>query len=317
MLSVALTTVALFSSAQYKPVKHRALLPGEIPVTGPGFYGEQGRTYVLTQDVVSERSAIFLGKDVTLDLNGYRIVYTAGNYDTLKNSGFETGLEGWDLSKAPGAKRMNTIDIHTFVGEKLLSLDEGDEVRSAYVNLPLAQRSYVALVGITGRHYHDPKMKGDLKNEMKMSVYVEDEAGNNVEVRTTYADGEKISAPVLQKSPRLGGGYIYAHLNGLPAGKYRLRIKADTDVLIDEVNILPAMDVGIGVVGRTHAFGHYDHLYGTDHSAFFDYTADAKTGKPVSFIEPVKGSGIITIKNGVVEQANRGGHQLGHSKHGR
>lgn len=306
MLSVALTTVALFSSAQYKPVKHRALLPGEIPVTGPGFYGEQGRTYVLTQDVVSERSAIFLGKDVTLDLNGYRIVYTAGNYDTLKNSGFETGLEGWDLSKAPGAKRMNTIDIHTFVGEKLLSLDEGDEVRSAYVNLPLAQRSYVALVGITGRHYHDPKMKGDLKNEMKMSVYVEDEAGNNVEVRTTYADGEKISAPVLQKSPRLGGGYIYAHLNGLPAGKYRLRIKADTDVLIDEVNILPAMDVGIGVVGRTHAFGHYDHLYGTDHSAFFDYTADAKTGKPVSFIEPVKGSGIITIKNGVVEQANRG-----------
>src|SRR5690606_7975106 len=146
----------------------------------------------------------------------------------------------------------------------------------------------------------------DLKNEMKMSVYVEDEAGNNVEVRTTYADGAKISAPVLQKSPRLGGGYIYAHLNGLPAGKYRLRIKADTDVLIDEVNILPAMDVGIGVVGRTRALSQYVHLYGPVHSAFVDYTADAQTGKPVSFIEPVTGSGIITIKTGVVEQGARG-----------
>lgn len=306
MLFAAFLSGSVQVFAQYKPVAHRALLPGEIGVSAPGFYGEPGRTYVLTQDVVSERSAIFLGKDVTLDLNGYRIVYASAAYDALQNSGFEKGLDGWDLSKAPGSKHMNTIDVHTFVGEKLLSLEEGDEVRSAYVNLPLAQRSYIAMVGITGRHFHDKKMKGDIKNEMKLSVYVEDEAGNNVECRTQYQDGEKISSPVLQKSPRLGGGYIYAHLNGLPAGKYRLRIKADTDVLIDEINILPAMDVGIGVVGRTFALGHYDHLYNSEHTAFFDYTADAKSGKPVSFIQPVKGSGIITIRNGVVEQANKG-----------
>ena len=141
---------------------------------------------------------------------------------------------------------------------------------------------------------------------MKLSVYVEDERGNTVECSTKYQDGEKLSSPVLQRSPRLGGGYIYAHLNGLPAGKYRLRVKADTDCLVDEINILPAMDVGIGIIGRTFALGHYDHLYNSAHTAFFDYTADAASGEPVSFIKPVKGAGIITIRNGIVEQEAKG-----------
>ena len=56
---------------------------------------------------------IFLGKDVTLDLNGYTVTFADGNYEHIPNYGFEDGLEHWDVSKAPGAKvvssMMNTI----------------------------------------------------------------------------------------------------------------------------------------------------------------------------------------------------------------
>lgn len=298
--------MALTTAAQQEPVTHRSLAPGEIPVSKPGYYGEPGRTYVLTNDIVSERSAIFLGRDVTLDLNGYRIVYAAASYDTLDNGGFEKGKQSWDLTHAPGARIMNTADVHEFVGDKLLSLEEGDEVRSDWIELPVAQRSYIAMVGITGRHFHDPKMKGDLKNEMKLSVFVEDEQGRTVSCKTHYTDSIQESAMVEKRSPRLGGGFIYAHLQGLPAGKYRIRVRADTDCLIDELNILPAMDVGIGIIGRTYARGHFDHLYNSELTAFFDYTADASKGTPVDFIKPVKGAGTVTIRNGFVVQGSKG-----------
>src|SRR5690606_16608757 len=89
-------------------------------------------------------------------------------------------------------------------------------------------------------------------------------------------------------------------------GKYRMRIRAETDCLIDEVNILPAMDVGVGIVGKTHAKGHYDHLYNNQHSAFFDYTKDAGSGTPVESIQPVEGRGTVTIENGVIKSASKG-----------
>ncbi len=219
---------------------HRAPDPGEIPVTGPGSFADPGRTYILVNDIVSDRSAIFLGKDITLDLNGYTIRYADAKYDHINNSGFEEGLKDWDLTKAPGSKVMNTADIHVFLGDKLLSMQAGDELRSPYVYLPVANRSYVAMCGITGRHFNDSLMKGDLRNEMQLSIFVEDEQGREIKCMTSYRDSVMQSCPVEKKSPRLGGGFIYAHLNSLPAGKYRMRIRADTDCLIDEVDIRPA-----------------------------------------------------------------------------
>lgn len=38
-----------------------------------------------------------------------------------------------DISSAPGVKVVNTADVHVFLGEKLLSLQEGDEITSPYV----------------------------------------------------------------------------------------------------------------------------------------------------------------------------------------
>ena len=275
-----------------------------IPVTSAGSYEVPAATYRLENDITCERSAIFLGKDVTLDLNGYTITYAGGSYDNIPNQGFEEGTKGWDLSGAPGSKVVNTRDVHAFIGEKILSMEAGDEIISPYITLPVANRSYFAMVGITGRYYKD--LRGDLNNDMKISIFVEDAEGKEVQCMIQYGDSLRQGCPVTHRSPRLGGGFIYAHLKDLPSGKYRVRVKAETDCLIDEIDIRPAMDVGIGIMDRTHPYGHYDHLYSHVHAAFYDYTADFQAGTPVSGIPVVQGKGTVTIKNGTIKSGTPG-----------
>ena len=272
--------------AQYNQGVHRTPGIWEIPVSGPGSYDKPGATYVLVNDIYSPKSAIFLGKDVTLDLNGYTVSYAAGDYQHVPNYSFEEGLAGWDISKAPSA-RIEDTRVHVFVGENILRLSSGEEIISPYINLPVADRSYFAMCGVT-------------KREMQVSVYVEDADGNQVKCATEYSDSTMLSCPIEKRSPRLGGGFVYAHMNGIKAGRYRIRVKAETDCLIDHIDIRPAMDVGIGIVEKTHPIGHNDHLYERAHSAFFDYTEDVSLGKPVPGIPVIKGDGTVTIKNGII-----------------
>jgi hypothetical protein len=127
---------------------------------------------------------------------------------------------------------------------------------------------------------------------------------------TQYGDGLKMSCPAEKKSPRLGGGFVYAHLTGLPAGKYRVRVKADTDCLVDEIDIRPAMDAGISLIEKTTPLASYDHLilesYPPVIPAFYDYTEDFETGKPMSSLPQVSGAGSVTIKNGIIESGVAG-----------
>jgi hypothetical protein len=278
--------------SQYSQTVHRAAAKGEIPVGKAGSFDKIGASYILTNDISSAKSAIFLGKDVTLDLNGYTVFYAAGNYEHIPNYGFEEGLEGWDISGAPTA-RIEDSKVHVFVGEHILRLSAGEEIISPYINLPVADRSYFAMCGVT-------------KREMQVSVYVEDAAGNPVTCITDYADSTLVSCPIENRSPRLGGGFIYAHIRGIKAGRYRIRVKAGTDCLIDHIDIRPAMDVGIGIVEMTHPMGHNDHLYERAHSAFFDYTEDVSLGKPVPGIPVVKGKGTVTIRNGMIINGTTG-----------
>lgn len=294
--------------AQYQPVSHRKILSNEVAVKAAGGYSKSGTTYVLANDISSETSSIFLGKDVTLDLNGYTIKYADANYQHIPNSGFEEGLKSWDISKAPGAKVVNTADVHVFLGKKIMSLQAGDEITSEYIHLPVANRSYFAMCGITGRYYHDMKKYPD--DEMKVSVYVEDEEGNEVICNIEYGDGFRQSCPVEAKSPRLGGGFVYAHLNHLPTGKYRVRVKANTDCLVDEIDIRPAMDVGISIIEKTVPLAHYDHVIMESRPptipSFFDYTESFEIGKPLSSLPQIEGTGTITIKNGTIESGVAG-----------
>lgn len=280
------------SMGQYSPVQHRIPSHGEIPVNEAGNYGVPGTTYVLVNDISGPESTLFLGKDITLDLNGFTITYADGNYEHIPNGSFEEGLKGWDLTKALSS-RIEDTRVHVFVGNNMLRLSAGEEITSQYINLPVPERSYFAFCGVATL-------------DMKVSVYVEDDKGTSLRCITKYADSTLVSCPVENRSPRLGGGFVYAHLTGLPAGKYRIRVKAETDCLVDYIDIRPAMDAGIGIVEETHPMGHNDHLYNRAHSAFFDYTADPKQKTPVPGIPRVIGSGTIVIKNGTIRNASSG-----------
>ena len=307
MIRIISTFIVLHLSfqcfAQYQPVEHRKISENEIAVKEAGVLDKSSATYVLTNDISSKKSALFLGKNVTLDLNGYTIKFADADYKHIQNPGFENGLTGWDISRAPGAKVLNTKDVHVFLGEKLMRLKAGDEITSSYVYLPEGNRSYYAMCGITGHYWHDMEKYPD--DEMRISIYVEDEQGNEVTCDTEYGDGTKQSCPAENKRPRLGGGFIFAHLTGLPAGEYRIRVKAETDCLIDEIDIRPAMDVGIGIIERTVPLASYDHViaetYPPTIPSFYDYTENMETGKPLPSLPQIEGAGTITIKNGTIE----------------
>jgi len=115
-----------------------------------------------------------------------------------------------------------------------------------------------------------------------------------------------IGCPLVSRSTRLGGGFVFAHLHNIPAGKYRIRVVAETDCLVDEIDIRPAMDVGVGILDDTHPFGHYDHLYEGVHGAFYDYTSDYEKGTPLPEIPKAEGRGTVTIKNGVIKSGTPG-----------
>lgn len=158
---------------QFIPKQHRVVLNSEISVSKPGCYGIPGKTYVLANDFSSPGSTIFLSRDVTLDLNGYTLTYADTIYGHIPNFGFEEALTGWDTSKAPGAKIENIEEVHAFIGNKILRLKAGDEIASEYIYLPVNNRSYFAMLGLTGNYYTD--MKGDLTNDMRVSIFVDDE----------------------------------------------------------------------------------------------------------------------------------------------
>lgn len=291
-LSLLLLILPPRLSAEYHTTPHRAPGTNEIAVTGPGSYDKQGTTYLVTQDISSPTSALFLGQNVVLDLNGYTITFADGGYGHVPNYGFEEGLAGWDVSRAPGAK-VESDKVHVFVGKKILSLKAGDEIVSGWVELPVADRSYFAMCGVavTG---------------MRVSVSVESERDGAVICRQTYKDSTRICCPVENKTVRLGGGFVTAHINGRPAGKYRVHVKAETDCFIDHVDIRPAMDVGIGIVERTYPYAHTDDFFQWQRCAFFDYTVKGTDSTPVPTIPHVEGSGTIVIRNGEIRSDARG-----------
>jgi hypothetical protein len=279
--AIFLSTLFIIADAnsQYVQQSHREPVAGEIPVTGPGSYREPGKTYILVNDISDPMSVIFLGKDVTLDLNGYTITYADGGYGHIPDFSFEEGLKDWDLSSAPGA-RTEDRKVQVMIGERVLRLPAGNEIVSAFVTLPVSGRSWFAMCGVAAQ-------------EMKIAIIVEDNTGKVV------MRGDSLS-------PRLGGGIPYVHLRDIPAGKYRLRIKAITDCIIDYADIRPALDAGIGIVKEIDPGVDYEYLYRSVHGAFFDYAADKGGRVPVETIPVVIGHGTVTIKNGIIRNGAEG-----------
>ncbi|MEW5977459.1 MAG: hypothetical protein AB1898_16830 [Acidobacteriota bacterium] len=284
------TTLPQRVLGEYRDFEHRPLQPGAIAVSKPGHYSRPGATYQLTQDVSSVTSPISLGKDVTLDLNGFTISYAKGQYEHVPNYGFENGLESWDLTKAPGAKIESTATVKPFIGSHILRLPAGQEIVSPYITLPVANRSYYAMCGV-------------LSNQMRVTLQVEDEHGLPVKLLPKLGESAR-DVHSITDNPTLGGGFVLAHLHRIPRGKYRIRVKAETDCLIDEVDIRPALDVGISIVEQRQAscdaYKQVNDGMGVP-CAFFDY----ESSKPPART-PVTGTGIITIRNGIIRSGFEG-----------
>ncbi len=283
--------LATGAAAFYRPAGHCPVPPGAVAVSAPGCYARAGTTYMLDRDVSSPASGFILGADVVLDLNGYTLSFADCDYGHVPDYGFEEGGQGWDFSQAPGAKVVNTEDVHIFIGKKILSLAAGDEIVSGWVELPLAGRSYLAMCGVA-------------KLDMRVSLYVEDSSGATVRVETVYGDSKRVSCPTEDRGPRLGGGFVTAHLQGLPAGRYRVRVKALTDCLVDQIDIRPAMDVGVAVLDHTRPWAFNDQLYEGNPVAFFDLTKPG-TSEPLDSLPRALG-GTVTIRNGVIRSATCG-----------
>lgn len=285
-LLAGLLAMAAQGRAEYKPVQPGPVPDGCIALSAPGRCDQPGKTYVLTRDIVSPATALFLADGVTLDLNGHSISYAAGPYQHVPNCGFEDGLAGWDVSRAAGAAVESADTVRPFVGRKILRLRAGDEIVSPYVPLPVADRSYYAMCGV-------------LDQRMKVVIGVDDADGRPVRCEFRFGSNVRPSCPQAG-SPKLGGGFVFAHLHHLPAGKYRIRVRAETDCLLDEVDIRPAMDVGVAVIDRVYPWAYYKCILDGDAAAFFDFLKPGTTGDPLPALPRAAGAGTITIRNGTI-----------------
>jgi hypothetical protein len=297
-LAVAVAMVAAIligrtAQAEYQETAHKPLPPGAIAVTKAGACDQPGKTYVLMQDLRADGTGLALAGGVTLDLNGYTLTYAGAKYEHVPNYGFEQGLAEWDVSRAPGAKVEDADQVKPFIGHKILRLKAGDEIVSKYITLPVADRSYYAQCGVL-----DP--------QAKVTISVDKEGGEPVRCEFRWGDNVRPSCP-QSGSPKLGGGFVFAHLHGLPAGKYRIRVRADTDALIDEVDLRPALDAGLAIVDKILPWAYYKCILDGDACAFFDLARPGSGGaEPLPWVPRVKGAVAITVRNGVLRSGFEG-----------
>ncbi|OGF51072.1 MAG: hypothetical protein A2231_13125 [Candidatus Firestonebacteria bacterium RIFOXYA2_FULL_40_8] len=286
LISMVILAGSVFGG--YKETTPREPAQGEIAVSAPGSYAEDGKTYILTKDITGPMTTLFLGKNVTLDLNGHTVTFADGNYGHVPNYGFEEGLARWDVSKAPGAKAVSTI-VRPLVGKQFCLLPEGQEIVSEYVTLPVANRSYYGTCAVSKKNH-------------RVTVVVEDESGKVVSCEFKGRSKPHLGGKIENIGPQLGGGTVFTQLFYLPAGKYRIRIKAVSgDCEIDECDIRPALDAGIAIVGAPEPYATYQDVMSWYPCAFFDYNKKDEPGKAVEGIPVIgKNEGTITIKNGTI-----------------
>ncbi len=287
-----LVSAAAFGA--YKPTTPAPVPAGAVEVKAPGNLDKPGTTYVLTADVKSASGVFCLQKDVTLDLNGHTVEYASAAYEHVPNGGFETGdIEPWDATKAPGARVVECDKARPFIGKFLCVLPQGEELVSPLINLPVANRTYYAMCGVT-----------DTNRAVLISV--EDEKGNPVTCAFKFADKTRPCCP-QQGSPKLGGGFVFAQIFGQPAGKYRIRVKCvKGPAEVDEIDIRPAMDAGIAIVDKVFPWAYYKCIHDADYAAFFDLTKPGSSTEPMEGVPRVTGEGTITIRNGVIRSGFEG-----------
>ena len=227
--------------------------------------------------------------DVIIDPNGHTITFDdgfdGGDLD-LENGGFEdnavgdpgSAVAGWDLSAAPGAEVVSTWEM-PLVGDKALFVPAGGTLVSAWVRLPVADRSYRGQ--IVQRGPGEP-----------VTIAVERQTGGAPETVCT----RDVTDP-------LGGGKTaFCNFHGQPAGLFRLRVTSARDQYYDEADIVPARNAGIGAVGYYTA---YEVPHRPSHVCNWD---DGSCNLPdqAGLGGPTCDGGRVYVRNGTIEAGSRG-----------
>lgn len=237
---------------------------------------------------------------MTLDLNGYTITYAAGPYQHVPNRSFEDDFEHWDTSKAPDAKIEEVGGNWPFIGKKVCRLPQGQEIVSEYVTLPVANRSYYATCAL-------------LESNCKVTITVEDEQGNPVEYSHRVGEKTYTSCPMTAAS-KLDAGVVYAHFRGLPAGKYRVRVRSEHEdgAIIGEVDIRTSLDIGVALAATGSVWARYNAVaYSGQVPCLVDYLVKDTSSKLLPSVPSAKGNTKAVIRNGIIRNGSDGMHSWG------
>src|SRR3989338_5342676 len=201
-----------------------------IEIDKCGFYNYRNAYLLLNKSISDPMSCLFLGGNITLDLNVYSVKYLDGNYEHVNNYDFENWTyngnkyipDSWDVSLAPNAIRKNTINELPLIGNYLIYVPARETIVSDWVYLPVANRTYRGMIV--------ERRIGSWGHIVNISV--EDSRGNIVCKRS------------IQGSQ--AGSAAFCNFNISNSGNYRLRITTNYTHYFDYGDIVPALDVGIG-----------------------------------------------------------------------
>ncbi len=256
----------------------------EINSCGEYIYSRSSpQTYLLlTQNVSSPMSCFFLGGNVTLDLNGFTVKFADGDYQSLSNGEFEDWSwngakwipDNWDTSLAPGLQKKETSTDMPLVNGSLIWVPAGETLISDWIYLPIADRTYRAMVASVESS----------SSTGYVNLYVENQ-NNEIVCQVRF--------PPMQFR---AGTVPYCNFNGQPAGYYRLKISPEDDHYFDNANIIPAHDIGVAAL-RVYYTSYCD----------WESWVDATSGciAPDYYGEvPVVVSAYINIQNGNIESVS-------------
>jgi hypothetical protein len=142
----------------------KAWLAGHGPA--PWLLDKPNITYRLTDDVRTEGSAFIVGAaNVTLDLNGHKVLYGDAPPIAVPNGGFEEGsgpadVPGWDLTGAPGAVRAPArIGMWGSWMLRIPSITATRHIISDAIMIPGGNHTYVATIATRGKDIEEVRLK--------------------------------------------------------------------------------------------------------------------------------------------------------------
>jgi hypothetical protein len=213
-----------------------------------------GNTYVLSTDVTTEGTAfLFSDSNIVFDLGGHTITYANLDFTGIYNPGFELASvgnpaapAGWDLSRAPHARRQDYTE-KLFYDDFSLRMENpaGDAFSEEYCVSPQVY------IPAAGRYAAIAQVKGNPSKAVRVSLAVD---GASV-----AAENSVSKMPMVYQGTDMSIGIILEFTVDSPC-YVRVRVilgttdpSESTGADIDEVDVRPIGLYGIALSGYNHS----------------------------------------------------------------